>query len=617
MKYIILILIISVFIGCNYSDNTKTNIKQISACNFDTIQVNEQLKELKEMASDVNSPFDSFAQILKSQDYSNCPIVYIKLLKFENQWQKTKGADLDSMKILNLKLYQESIKLNELKYAAIALKDIGSNYLSENLADSANFYILDALKIAKEIGDSATIGNCYKHYSKVKRFLKDTFGEINQLKNAIPYYKCQENRHSLAQIFAELAEAYSFYWNSDSAYYFIDLMYQCKNDYGSNFLPYYYKTKGGIDYYMGNYSSAINFFDSSLKYNPKTKNKGFKIDNYKLKFYCYQKLNNKFKMKEQIDSLEKYSGKTWNDLKRINNFKYEYFKLSQNYKDALIHLENYLEYDDSLNDEGKAKEIEIYDRKISSLKQGEKLKLAQQEKTFFKKQRWYFVAFTSLLLLLPLLILIQILKKRKKEYNMKLAQMQVATLKSQMNPHFMFNSINSIKGMIINNAAEAAADQLTKFSKLMRNILNYADNEKITLEKEIEFIKLYTELETYKSKQGIKINFNIGKTIDIENIEVLPFVIQPFVENCFKHAFNYEIDDPKITISINKNENWLSVEISDNGIGTKENKDINHESKAVDLAEKRLFLNNNKSNNIHYNFKGKNKGTTVVIDYKL
>jgi len=289
----------------------------------------------------------------------------------------------------------------------------------------------------------------------------------------------------------------------------------------------------------------------------------------------------------------------------------------KNYKGAYANLNRYIDLNDSIEDRRDIQTLQELETKYETEKKQTQIQTLEKENTLIKQRRWLLVGITALLFLIPLLYLNQRIKKRKKIYQAEIAQLQLASLKSQMSPHFMFNSINSIKGMIINDAAEAAADQLTKFSKFMRNILNYSGGEFISLTEEIEFLKQYVNLENFKREQAVAVSFEGVESLAKDDIEVLPFLIQPFLENSFKHAFTRETINPKIELSFKRSGEWLEVTILDNGIGSKRDTGLGHVSKGTALVKNRLALHNGSSDNVKIDFKGEGKGTEVSLKLKI
>jgi sensor histidine kinase YesM len=145
---------------------------------------------------------------------------------------------------------------------------------------------------------------------------------------------------------------------------------------------------------------------------------------------------------------------------------------------------------------------------------------------------------------------------------------ELKALRSQMNPHFIFNCLNAIKSYTLNNDTEGVNFYLTKFSKLMRQVLENSRNEKVTLSNELETLTLYMDME--KLRAGDKFNYDIQIADDVETdfIEVPPMLIQPYVENAIWHGLMHKEGIGKVSVIINQKEDKkLIINILDNGIG--------------------------------------------------
>lgn len=240
------------------------------------------------------------------------------------------------------------------------------------------------------------------------------------------------------------------------------------------------------------------------------------------------------------------------------------------------------------------------------------------------KQVWFWILIVMLMALLSYFWYLEKIKRLKKEqtivmeYEKQLARLETMALRSQMNPHFIFNSVNSIKGLIINDKKEEASDQLTRFAKFMRNILNYSDQDLITLADEISFLKAYCKLEQFKHTKTINYQVYLDPSIDKYEVLVPPFLLQPFLENSFKYAFkDSKITDAIIDLSITKENGFLLIKITDNGIGEKANKENEHLSKGINIVKKRLELRNGTEGNLSVTFNGYLQGTTVDLKIKI
>ncbi|NRD24391.1 tetratricopeptide repeat protein [Winogradskyella litoriviva] len=168
-------------------------------------------------------------------------------------------------------------------------------------------------------------------------------------------------------------------------------------------------------------------------------------------------------------------------------------------------------------------------------------------------------------------------------------------LRSQMNPHFIFNSLNSIKLYIINNEKENAVYYLNKFSKLIRKILMASKEKETSLEDELETMKLYMNIENIRFSNEIDFKINVDPSINTEITKIPSLVLQPFLENSLWHGLSSKEDNKKIELNvIKKSKKFITVEIIDNGIGRlasqkiKEQKKLKRNSVGIDITKARL-----------------------------
>lgn len=216
---------------------------------------------------------------------------------------------------------------------------------------------------------------------------------------------------------------------------------------------------------------------------------------------------------------------------------------------------------------------------------------------------WWFVTCVSLLLIYVLLIVYRLAARKTKKQELikeQLALSQLIALRAQMNPHFLFNVLNAVQGLIFANKKSDAADYLGKFADLMRKTLEMSDKQFISLDKEIEILKTYIELESARFDNDFNYEINISKTIAVHEISIPSMVIQPFVENAIKHGLRHLQKEKKLVISIEyltqKNDSLILI-IDDNGIGFEAslllNKQKNkHISFATNAIESRINLLN-------------------------
>lgn len=189
---------------------------------------------------------------------------------------------------------------------------------------------------------------------------------------------------------------------------------------------------------------------------------------------------------------------------------------------------------------------------------------------------------------------------------------QLTALRAQMNPHFMFNVLNSIQGLFTLGKTEKANEVLSRFSDLMRSILDVSDQNTITLDKEMELISLYLELEAVRFGDDFQYKIEVADMIDTKKVEVPSLLIQPYVENAVKHGLLHKKGGKKLSVSLSllENESMLEVKIDDNGVGRE---------KAGELRSKkdRSFANEASSSRLNLlNVENIHKIGVEIIDKK-
>lgn len=166
---------------------------------------------------------------------------------------------------------------------------------------------------------------------------------------------------------------------------------------------------------------------------------------------------------------------------------------------------------------------------------------------------------------------LKIQEASKREYLQQINKVKDQALQLQMNPHFIFNAMNAIQSFITSGREKDATLYLAKFAKLIRLIFEYSNTNYITMESEIEFVKLYIELEQLRFNNRIKCRLKISKSVDNEKDVLLtpPLLIQPLIENSFKHGLFHKVEGGELSISYDLDGDTIVMVIEDNGIGRK------------------------------------------------
>ncbi len=182
------------------------------------------------------------------------------------------------------------------------------------------------------------------------------------------------------------------------------------------------------------------------------------------------------------------------------------------------------------------------------------------------------------------------------ENKQKATESRLQSLRLQMNPHFLFNALNSIQQMILANEDIVATKYLSRFSKLLRAILVHSDKETITLKEELEILNLYIELESIRFKETFSYKVTVDSAIEADEVKIPTLLIQPFVENAIWHGLMHKEGERILKISFTDEDEFIKCTIEDNGIGRKKaaemkmatGQDKKHTSKGIAVSQERL-----------------------------
>lgn len=199
----------------------------------------------------------------------------------------------------------------------------------------------------------------------------------------------------------------------------------------------------------------------------------------------------------------------------------------------------------------------------------------------------------SVLGLIALLYLVyrwtELKTRRGEELKEQLALSQLTALRAQMNPHFIFNVLNAVQGLIYSNQKSKASDYLGKFSDLMRKILDTSDKNEVTIEKEFETIDLYISLEKARFDNDFEYQIVFPDKVDLSDYTIPSMIIQPFVENAIKHGLMHKVGSKILDIKVELLEDVWCFTIDDNGIGRKASEVINQKiKKHISFATKAI-----------------------------
>ena len=272
----------------------------------------------------------------------------------------------------------------------------------------------------------------------------------------------------------------------------------------------------------------------------------------------------------------------------------------KNYKEALKSFELYVKISDSLrNDKNRKlasdKELDYEFEK----KENENKLLSQQNQiqSLRINQNKNFILTLGAVLILVFIIGYLFLRQTKFKADQQSSQLEQKLLRSQMNPHFIFNSLQAIQNYILKHDEKEAVRYLSSFASVTRNVLENSRMDVIPLKKEISLLENYLQLQKLRFKNRFDYEIKVDEIIDTEHTSVPPMLAQPFIENAVEHGFHDIEGQGKITISYTVKNNELVMEIIDNGTGMKDGYSQNkqHQSLALEITKERVSLMNKKT----------------------
>ncbi len=213
-------------------------------------------------------------------------------------------------------------------------------------------------------------------------------------------------------------------------------------------------------------------------------------------------------------------------------------------------------------------------------------------------QTWWF---RLIVIIFAAFIIISIFRARIKKIRTdaliknQLKELEMKALKAQMNPHFIYNALNSIQALVANDKKNEGIHYIGSFSRLLRQVLDNSESNIISLDKELETIGLYIQLESLRLDMLLDYKKNIPENIVTDFEKIPPLILQPFVENALWHGLSRKKGKKEIKITVSINDTWLICDITDNGIGRKKAGEYKnsstaiHQSRGIEITRKRLI----------------------------
>jgi len=292
---------------------------------------------------------------------------------------------------------------------------------------------------------------------------------------------------------------------------------------------------------------------------------------------------------------------------------------TSNWKLAYTHYNAYKEGMDSIRDADVQKSMHDLEVKYQTLEKEKEIERLDNENKLnnLQLQRAQIIISSIIVIVLLLSLLAFVIYRRKQLQQQKQqAELKQKLLRSQMNPHFMFNTLNAINQYIQTNKGHEASDYLAQYSRLMRQILENSAVEFVLLQDEIDFLQNYLVMQQLRFEKSFTFTIQVDKTIDPEQFEIPPMIAQPFIENAIEHGVRGMVGG-EISIQFGFENNTLTFTVTDNGKGFQTStQQVNHKSFALDITRERLNITGNNTEKLKITSPNPQtgKGTLVCID---
>jgi len=528
-----------------------------------------------------------------------------------------------------------SKKNNNQEYYQYCLTAIGNLYSHQGKYQLALDYFNKALISAEKQNNTKSISDAYVSMGNV-------YIRLHDYDKAISFYKMaseQPSHENHASISHNLGECYKYKKNYVKAlHFFKEALSIYKEKYNKSDEAITLNKIGEIYLEQDNIKTSYEYFEKAKMLN-------IEIDNQRGLGGSYIGLGKIFLKKGQLSLALDHAIKSKKIVRKlelvdkqrdVEQLLFNIYKANNTYEKALESHELFKTLNDSLFNKESIEKIaqleaeykykqELDSASIKELKLTKTIIATNQD--LKKTQRNYLLATIGVLVLAIVLggfVFYQKLKNARSKTQS--AIMEQKLLRSQMTPHFIFNSLSVLQGMILNKEEKKSVNYLSKFSKLLRITLENSRDKTVSLNQELMAIQDYLALQNLEN-EVYNYTMLVEGSIDIPRFEIPPMLIQPFVENAIEHAFTEHSDNNKIDIRLRLKDDQLICAITDNGVGIQSKKEqINKDksSLATTITSERLQVlaktfKMQGSVSIEDRNRYNEQGTlvTLVIPYKL
>lgn len=448
---------------------------------------------------------------------------------------------------------------------ASILNNIGLVHYQKKDYEKAEKYLRDALVINIEVGNKVKEGRCYNNLSIIHTETERYDEALELLKKAKAIYLAKGNRRGLAAVYTNEGETQGKLGNYILAHAKLDsgraILQELENIRG---LSDNELVAGKIYFEQKDYRKAIEHFSKCFNHSVST---GLTLN--------------------QMQSAEKLS-ESWSAIGKYDSA-FAYHKQFTDLKDEIFNTEKegmIASLEAKFANAEKAKEILV----LSKQNEIQKLQLQRNDTRSFL----FYVVLAIVILCMVVLLLF--FSRFRLKMEQRATDLEQKLLRSQMNPHFIYNSLNAIQHYIYDHRPNEAGEYLGKFANLVRMILENSRDETVSLEKEVKTLEIYLELQKLRFENLFDYKLEVDSELNLAETTVPPMLAQPFIENAIEHAFRDSQSTGMINIRFRKDGEQILFEVEDNGVGINHSQALEtnsskaHKPMALQITKERLEL---------------------------
>lgn len=455
-----------------------------------------------------------------------------------------------------------------------------------------------ALKHSEDLKDTFNIGVAINSIGNVNFNLERYHSAIEYFHRSFELAKKMDNTLGMAINTNNIGESYLKMGYPDSSLIYQNRSLQYNLQIGSKVgESICYHSIGAAYIAKGNLGKALGFLKRSLQLNEENS------DPMQVAI-SLSRVGEVYLLMEDYDNAYTYIMRSYTMAKDIGSrFQVEessrqlskYYEAHNNFETAMEYYKEAMAYKDTILNEKSNYHLTTFEVMFEAEQQREQIMQLNQEtlaQKYIMERQWWFMFIFAVLAVVTLVVTVLLVNQNRLRIKYQDLRNRHKLLRSQMNPHFIFNALSAIQVYVLEHDVEKSTKFLTDFAKLMRQVLKLSQQDYITLKDEAEILAYYLDLQQLRFNIPFVYDIEIDDEMDPTSVVVPPMITQPFVENAVEHGIKVLQGEGRIKISFKKEEEQMVVMVEDNGIGIiasrQQKNEKSHESMALKITRERL-----------------------------